>query len=78
MWFATLERFGYTLTVIEKTRQGAIDALMAEYEKAFIDINGFSPKDEINDRGFTDLSYYDEARSDVEITKLTSGHVEWF
>ena len=78
MWIATLNRFGYTLTVIEKTRQKAIDALMAEYEKAFININGFNPKDEINDRGYTDLSFYDEARNDIEIMKLTSGKVEWF
>lgn len=78
MWFAQLDRFGYTLTVIEKTRQKAIDALMTEYEKAFININGFNPKDETNDRGYTELSYYDEARSDIEIMKLISGKVEWF
>lgn len=78
MWFAQLDRFGYTLTVIESSRQRAIDALMSEYETAFINQNHFSPRDEINDRGWTNNSFYDEARNDIVIYKLTRGNVEWW
>ena len=78
MWLGQLDRFGYTLTVLESTKQKAIDAIMADYEEHFVLINGFSPKDETNDRGRTDNSYYDEAKSCIELRELKKGSVEWW
>lgn len=78
MWLGQLDRFGYTLTVLESTKQKAIDAIMADYEKAFRDANGFDPREEVNDRGWTDNSYYDEAKTDIELRELKKGSVEWW
>lgn len=78
MWLGQLDRFGYTLTVLESTKQKAIDAIMASYEKAFIDINGFDPREEENDRGWTNNSFYDEAKECIELRELKRGSVEWW
>lgn len=78
VYMGTLYRFGYDLTVVETTEEKAINAIKESYIKAFIDINGFHPDDEESDRWCADgKTWLEEAVSDIEITKMALGEVEW-
>ena len=41
VWVATLERFGYTLMVVERTKQKAVDALVGVYKQTYQQYNEF-------------------------------------
>lgn len=77
MVYAELDRFGYTLSVIADTEEKAVNALMTEYEKAYENINGTSPHDEICDYVGGDVTFYDNAKEDIVITGYTKGVVTW-
>lgn len=78
LYTATLYRFGYDLTVIEKTEEKAKRAIIEAYIKAFIKMNGVHPNDEESGRYFADgRTWLEDAIADIEITKMTIGEVEW-
>ena len=78
-YIGSLYRFGYELTTIGTTKKAVVDAIMAEYEEAFRNMNGTDSKEEIYDGAFSDgeTSFYDEAKGDLEIRDMTVGKVEW-
>ena len=41
VWVATLERFGYTLMVAERSKQKAVDALIKVYKQTYQKYNEF-------------------------------------
>lgn len=69
VYYATLDRFGYDMEVIETSKQKAIDAIMHEYAKAYVQRNcgvgEFYEEDRLN------------AKADIEIQEMEIGRVEW-
>lgn len=68
------DRFGYDLTVVSDTKDGAKKALLKEYEEQYWRINATDPKEDENDWGQT---YYEAAEEDIDITEMELGKVEW-
>lgn len=83
VYVAELDRFGYTLTVIGRTEQEAIDALMEAYYKAYEDENGINlrtlPKEgkEDYDMYEEDREYLETAKDEMYVQFLAFGEVEW-
>ena len=79
IYFCEVERFGYTLQVIELTEEAARQAIINEYVSTYIKINGFDPR--IKEKF---PSYEDDENNDFEvfinelnIEKRELGKVEW-
>lgn len=69
LYYATLYRFGYDLTVIADTREDAIHAIMWEYQKTYLQRNnGFDDEYETLEMN---------ARNDIVVIEFTKGSVEW-
>ena len=83
VWVATLERFGYTLMVVERTKQKAKDAIRAEYKAAYFKRNkawGEMPYETIEEMEQKDeefKEYFMGAMEEVYCRKLELGEVEW-
>lgn len=77
LYTATLYRFGYDLTVIEKTEEKAKRAIIEAYIKAFIKMNGVHPNDEESERSWDGKTWLEDAIEDIEVTTLELGKVEW-
>lgn len=82
VWVATLERFGYTLMVVEKSKQKALDAMSKEYKKAYFRRNkdfGYLNCDSIEEMESDEeyKEYYRNAMEEVFCRKLEYGKVEW-
>ena len=76
VWVATLERFGYTLMVVERTKQKAVDALIGIYKQTYQRYNGFGSIEEMeNDEEFK--HYFELAMEELYVRKLEYGIVEW-
>lgn len=76
MYLATLDRFGYELTVLESTEKKAISAIMKAYTKAYKDEwDGLDPKEEYTH--FSNISDYRLAESEINIEELQPGKVIW-
>lgn len=77
VYMATLDRFGYDLIVIDTTEEKAIEAIKAEYIRAFMDMNGIHPDDEECDWGSDGRTWLEMAMEDISVEKMTLGKVEW-
>lgn len=78
MFLASLDRFGYELTVLTETKEEAEKLLMEEYEKAYRNVNaGEDPREEIACEHYSEESYYDNAKSCIEYRELRIGKAEW-
>ena len=78
MILATLDRFGYDLTVLAENEEEAEKLLMEEYEMHFrVANNGDNPREETADDYHTDLSYYDFAKECIKYRELEVGKVEY-
>lgn len=76
VWVATLERFGYTLMVVERTKQKAVDAMIGVYKQTYQKRNEFSSIEEMeNDEEFK--HYYELAMEEMYVRKMEYGIVEW-
>jgi hypothetical protein len=76
VWVATLERFGYTLMVVERSKQKAVDALVGVYKQTYQKRNQFNSIEEMeNDEEFK--HYYELAMEELYVRKLEYGIVEW-
>lgn len=76
VWVATLERFGYTLMVAERSKQKAVDALIKVYKQTYQKYNEFDTIEEMeNDEEFK--HYYELAMEELYVRKLEYGIVEW-
>ena len=76
VWVATLDRFGYTLMVAERSKQKAMDALIKVYKQTYQKYNGFNSIEEMeNDEDFK--HYYELAMEEAYCRKLEYGIVEW-
>ena len=74
IYYGELERFGYTLTAVGKTREEVKSAILNEYIKAYKDWNnGYFPE------GSEEFEHdYDAAREDLFTRELEFNKVEWF
>ena len=83
VWVATLDRFGYTLMVAERSKQKAMNALKAEYNDAYFKRNkawGDMPYESVEDMVANDeeyKEYFKNAMEEVYCRKLEYGNVEW-
>lgn len=76
VWVAQLERFGYTMTVVERTKQKALAVIVDEYKKAYAYRNGFSSIEEMEqDEEFKE--YFGMAMEEVYCRKMEYGKAEW-
>ena len=76
VWVATLERFGYTMMVVERSKQKAVDALIRVYKQTYQKYNEFNSIEEMeNDEEFK--HYYELAMEEMYVRKLEYGIVEW-
>lgn len=74
MILATLYRFGYDLTVLTETREEATKAIMKEYTKTYKAWNGTTPGKDMYEEG---VSYYAQAKEDINYHEIEVGKVEW-
>jgi len=74
MVLATLYRFGYDLTVLAETKKEAEKAIMKEYSKTYKEWNGTTPGKDYCDDGVT---YYAQAKEDINYHDIEIGKVEW-
>ena len=74
VYMASFYKFGYDLEVIATTRQKAVESLVAEYIRAYVEINGIHPGDDMYDE---DTSYLAYAEEDIEVREYELGKVEW-
>ena len=75
VYIATVDRFGYDLTVVGRTEKEAKDALIEEYIKVYQKRNGTSPDEDLHMRSCG--SYLDYMEEDIEINEYEFGKVEW-
>ena len=74
VYYAEIERFGYTLSTIALTEKEAKDAITEEYIKAFKDENGEHPSKCILPSNRT---YMDIFNDELFVTKRELGSVSW-
>lgn len=78
VYLASLYRFGYDLTTVETSEEKAVNAIMTEYVRAYKDINGTDPTEDIsNDYYDNSETYYEVAKQEIDITEMVIGKVEW-
>ena len=83
VWVASLDRFGYDLMVVEKSKEKAKAAMSAEYIKTYFKLNkawGDMPYDSVEDLVANDeefQEYYKTAMDEMYVRKLEYGVVEW-
>ena len=76
VWYASIDRFGYSLETVAKTKDEAVLALMEAYRDAFKNQNnGMDPTEEQGRYGTG--SYYEEALDDVVVRFMPFCEVEW-
>lgn len=74
VYYAEIERFGYTLSTIALTEKEAKDAITEEYIKAFKDENGEHPNKSI---AYGNRTYMDIFNDELFVTKRELGSVSW-
>ena len=73
VWIATLDRFGYDLTVASNSKKKCREALSAEYQKAYAGRNGnFDMNNE------EDKEYYETAMGEIFFRFHELDVVEWY
>ena len=75
VYIARVYKFGYDLVAVSTTEDGAKDAIMKEYVRAYKDINGVDPREDIDE--IFGGSLYDNTLMDIEVREYTPGVVEW-
>ena len=76
IYFAEIERFGYTLQVIALTKEEAEEAMKEEYIRAFIDANGYDPREDEDDY-ISGETYWEVFLDELHIEKRELNKVEW-
>lgn len=77
VWYAELERFGYTLQTVAGTEKEAKDALLAEYIKAFKRYNDGQDPRRYKEFFVEDRTCYEIAEEEIYTTFMEFGKVEW-
>ena len=72
VWFASLERFGYNLSVVGQTEKECRDALEKEYKRVYMDINGNSDFEDEEDK-----EYLETAMEEMYCDFWEFGEVQW-
>lgn len=70
-------RIGGDIIAIADTKKQAETAILEKYDKAFMDLNGYSAKEEICYNSGS-VSYYDNAKADIEYYEIERNTAEWF
>lgn len=67
VYLAQLDRFGYMLTAVGRSKEEARIAIMDEYLKAYVQCND----------GYPDQEMFDTASNEINVSALVFGRVEW-
>jgi len=83
VWVATLDRFGYVLLVVERTKRKALEAISREYKKEYFKVNRifgempFGSEEEMVEKDEKFKELYATAMEEVYCRFLEYGMVEW-
>lgn len=83
VWVAYLERYGYTLMVVERTKQKAMDSISNEYIKTYFKWNsedGWIAEKSVEEMMENNEQFKEDYRcamGDVNCNKMEYGKVEW-
>lgn len=76
VYMAQLNRFGYALTAVGRTKKEAVDTVIATYINSYKSENGTDP-----DKDYVDwtepITYLELAKQETFVTFLDYGHTEW-
>ncbi len=75
VWIAEIERFGYTLRTVGRTKAEAHDAIMEVYDNTFKELNGTSSSVEIEDG--CERTYKEVAEDELYVHFCEYGIVNW-
>ncbi len=77
VFVGSLERFGYTLFGVGRTKTEVVTAIMKTYDEAYRRANGADcdPRKQRLFRG--DQSDYTKAKGDIYVREMQFGDVEW-
>ena len=73
LYLITLDRFGYTLTLVTDNKEQGIKEMLRAYIRAYRKRNGTSPW---HDERY-DTNYYENAKEDICVIELEPNKVEW-
>lgn len=76
IYFAEIERFGYTLQCIGFTEEEVRENLINEYIKAYTRINGIDPRED-EETDYFGENYFKTFLDELNIEKRELGKVEW-
>lgn len=73
LYFGTLYRFGDTITCLAEKENECVDKIMEMYVEIYKNCNEGSDPRKDTDKRFDNCSYYDIARSDIEMHQYEVG-----
>ena len=76
VYFAEIDRFGYTLQVISLTKEEAEEAMKAEYIRVFTKENGYDPREDNEDCG-NGQTYWETFLDELHVEKRELNMVKW-
>lgn len=76
IYFAEVERFGYTLQCVGLSEEEVRNAMIDEYIKTYIDRNGVDPRDEDEVDRYGD-HYFTVFLDELYVDKREINKVEW-
>lgn len=75
VFVSQLERFGYTLTTIGRTKTEAENAVLSDYYSVYKDVNGIAPDEDWIDDEHT---YWSLAKEEIFTEEVEFGKVRWY
>ena len=76
VYMAQLNRFGYALTTVGRTKKEAVDTVIATYINYYRSENGTDPDEDYVD--WTEpITYLELAKKETFVTFLDYGHTKW-
>ena len=77
VYVGELNRFGYTLSCVGKTKKAVVDAIMASYEQAYRKCNDNLDPRKAHSYRSREKTDYTVARNDISVRPMNFGDVEW-
>ena len=74
VFISQLERFGYTLTAVGRTKREAENAVLSDYYSVYKDVNGIAPDEDWLDDEHT---YWSLAKEEIFTEEVEFGKVRW-
>lgn len=76
-YLAQLDRFGYVLTAVGRTKKEAADAVLKSYTNTFKSENGIDPRNDYIPNTEPKQTYFSLAETELYVTPICSGECLW-